>query len=193
MEMLGNKLLRGERVYLTAITRDDSATIARWFSDVELLRLTSYHNIMPQTVRDQEKRYDRMRKEDQDYTFGVRIQYEEKLIGIISINDPDWRSRWASIGVTIGEKAYWGKGYGTEAIGILLRYAFYELNLNRIELDVASYNERAIRSYKKAGFQQEVVRRQALYRDDTYYDIIVMSILRDEWLQAQEDNHDDNG
>ncbi len=86
--------------------------------------------------------------------------------------------RWGS-GLATAQS--WGKGYGTDAMRVILRYGFTELNLKRITLGVFGYNARAIRSYEKAGFTVEGRMRKALYRDGSRADIVFMGILRDEW------------
>jgi RimJ/RimL family protein N-acetyltransferase len=85
----------------------------------------------------------------------------------------------------LGEPEEWGKGYGSEATRLVLRYAFETLNLNRVWLHVYEYNERGLRAYEKAGFRREGRLRQEMFRDGRYWDTIVMGILRDEWLAAR--------
>jgi RimJ/RimL family protein N-acetyltransferase len=91
-----------------------------------------------------------------------------------------------SIAVIDDYKIAWGKGYGTDATRALLRYAFEEANLHRIELEVFAFNPRAIRVYEKCGFKLEGVRKQALYREGEWHDEHIMAILRDEWLALHE-------
>lgn len=86
--------------------------------------------------------------------------------------------------IGIGNTDYRGKGYGAEAVRLILRYAFYELNLNRVGLDVIEYNEQAIRTYEKAGFQLEGRVRSAVLRDGNSYDRIMMGMLYSEWNES---------
>ncbi len=109
------------------------------------------------------------------------------MIGFLNLSGFNWTAREAWLGVGIGEREYWGKGYGTDAVNILLRFAFQELNLNRVSLDVFEYNERAVRSYEKLGFQHEGRLRQLLNRFDRRWDLIYMGILRQEWEQKQQE------
>jgi len=113
--------------------------------------------------------------------FGIRTLAEDKLIGFVDLDGFDWvsRSAWTAIG--IGGRDNWGKGYGTEAMRLLLRYAFATLNLNRVNLDVFGYNQRAYRSYVKCGFKEEGRERQALNRFNQRWDTVYMGILREEW------------
>jgi RimJ/RimL family protein N-acetyltransferase len=86
----------------------------------------------------------------------------------------------------IGDKAYWSKGYGTDALSTLLRFGFDEMNLNRIVLSVYSENGRARACYRKCGFVEEVVQRQEVYQDGAYMDLVWMSVLRDEFYARKE-------
>jgi RimJ/RimL family protein N-acetyltransferase len=87
----------------------------------------------------------------------------------------------AGVGIGIGEREYWGKGYSTDMMRVILRYAFTELNLNRVTLNVFEYNPRAVRSYEKAGFVVEGRERKAIHRDGKYWDVLFMGVLREEW------------
>ena len=89
------------------------------------------------------------------------------------------------MGIGIGERQDWNNGYGTDAMQVILRYAFMELNLRRVTLNVFEYNPRAIRSYEKAGFRHEGRIRQYLNRDGQRWDILYMGILREEWMEQQ--------
>ena len=89
--------------------------------------------------------------------------------------------RKAGLGIMIGEKDYWSNGYGGDAIVTLLRFAFHEMNLNRVWLHVFEFNERARASYKKCGFREEGRLRQHYYAEGRYWDVFVMAILRDEF------------
>ena len=106
-------------------------------------------------------------------------------IGVTSLINIDPKNRNAECIIDIGEKGVWGKGYGTEALKILLEYAFLELNLHRVSLRVFSLNEKAIHIYNKLGFMKEGVIRESLYRDGKWHDIIIMGVLKREYLSQQ--------
>jgi RimJ/RimL family protein N-acetyltransferase len=94
----------------------------------------------------------------------------------------NWGGRDAFVGIAIGERDYWGKGYGTDAMRTILHYGFTEINLRRVTLTVFEYNPRAIRSYEKAGFRHEGRLRQFLNREGRRWDMLYMGILREEWM-----------
>ena len=121
------------------------------------------------------------------YLFSIRTLDDDKLIGELGLDVVDWSGRDAFVGLGIGETEYWSKGYGTEAMNILLRFAFSEINLGRMTLTVFEYNPRAIRSYEKAGFQHEGRLRKILNKEGTRWDMLYMGILREEWLERNVD------
>ncbi|MBM7679326.1 RimJ/RimL family protein N-acetyltransferase [Gracilibacillus alcaliphilus] len=108
---------------------------------------------------------------------------EDTPFGIISLIHIDYKNRNAECIIDIGDKTYWGRGYGKEALTVLLDYAFLEMNLHRISLRVFSFNDRAIHLYRKMGFQQEGISRQSLFRGGKWHDIIQMGILQNEYIQ----------
>ena len=120
--------------------------------------------------------------ESRSFFFGVRTLEEEQLIGFVDlwvnwVNDDAW------VGIGLGERKYWGNGFGTDAMQLALSYAFTELNLHRVTLGVFDYNLRAQRSYAKAGFKLEGRLRGELHRQGQRWDVLIMGILRKEWLE----------
>ncbi len=105
----------------------------------------------------------------------------DKPLGYIELADFDWHSGNAWMGIGIGEREYWGRGFGLEAIRILLKLAFHEWNLQRVSLGVNGYNERAIRAYEKAGFKLEGSLRNYVQRNGKRWDLHIMGVLRREW------------
>jgi diamine N-acetyltransferase len=106
-------------------------------------------------------------------------------IGTTGLHAIDWRRRMACFGIEIGRKEEWGKGHGTEATELMVRYAFHTLNLNRVWLHVYEFNERGIRAYERVGFKHEATLRQDCYRDGRFWDVHHMGILRAEWERAE--------
>jgi RimJ/RimL family protein N-acetyltransferase len=117
------------------------------------------------------------------YWFAIRALEDDRLLGDADLSVINWGSRDAFAGIGIGERQFWGKGYGTDAMALLLRYAFTELNLRRVTLNVFEFNQRAIRSYEKVGFRIEGRQRQAMQREGRRWDLIYMGILWEEWTE----------
>jgi RimJ/RimL family protein N-acetyltransferase len=107
------------------------------------------------------------------------------LIGAAGLHEVDFKNRHAAFGLSLGDKEEWGKGYGTEATALVVKYAFETLNLNRVWLHVFEYNERAVRVSEKTGFRHEGVLRQDTYREGRYWNTHVMAILREEWEASE--------
>jgi RimJ/RimL family protein N-acetyltransferase len=183
----GDDLLKGEQVRLAALTKDDVAVFGPWYESVELLRMLNSGAVRPFSLEDEAEWYESARKQHNLYQFGIRLLADNRLIGTCTVMDINWPARSSMVGISIGAPDARGKGYGTDAMRVLLRYCFMELNLNRVGLTVFSYNTRAMTSYRKVGFQQEGVMRQAILRDGEYHDIVLMSILRSEWDMLQDE------
>jgi diamine N-acetyltransferase len=174
-------MIYGERVRLRAIEREDIPNFVRWFNDPEVRQKLLM--IAPMSTAQEERWFESLRDRENDFIFAVEIQAGEAWvhIGNVGLHKIDWRSRTAVFGIVLGEKKYWGQGYGTEATRTMLRFAFRTLNLHRVELEVFEYNPRAIRCYEKAGFQRDGTRRQSHFYDGRYWDEHLMSILQDEF------------
>src|SRR5206468_3077409 len=106
----------------------------------------------------------RMADSATDLVLGVVVREGEKFIGAVGLHQIDSRNRHAGLGVALGDRTAWGKGYGTEATALLVRHAFCTLNLNRVWLEVYEYNARAVRAYEKVGFRLEGRLRQDNFR-----------------------------
>lgn len=180
-------LFEGNLVRLTEISRENLPAYKRWFRDYEVQRYLGRLAI-PVTDEFEDDWYDdvaRRTGKGELYAFSIRTLEGDKLIGNCSLFDVDHKNRRAELGIVIGEKTYWGRGYGSDAVCVLLRFGFDELNLHRIELGVFDSNQRGIRAYEKAGFVEEGRRREVLWREGRYHDMILMSILEDEWRAQQ--------
>jgi RimJ/RimL family protein N-acetyltransferase len=114
--------------------------------------------------------------------FSISPLGSHEMIGFIGLFDLYMQHGDALVAIAMGDPQYWGKGYGTDAMRVLLRYSFKELNLRKVGLIVFEYNQRAIRSYEKAGFVHEGRVRGAILREGRRYDFLYMGVLREEWL-----------
>jgi RimJ/RimL family protein N-acetyltransferase len=181
-------LLRGKQVRLTAENPDVMAgCFHHWNQDTGFMRLLDTD---PSRLFSQKKWQEwlekGMEKETQDEFFlAIRTLEGDRLIGYIGLFELYKQHGDTLVAIALGEREYWGKGYGTDAMQVMLRYAFEELNLRRVGLIVFEYNSRAIRSYEKAGFIPEGVVRKTILRDGKRWDFQYMGILREEWLVNQ--------
>ena len=183
-------LFQGELVRLTAEDSQKKAeAFSRWLRDSEYWRLMASEVAYTSSVRAVKAWIEKEFEQDPPpYSiFMIRTLQDDRLIGDIGLDAVRNGHGDTFVGIGIGEREYWGKGYGTDAMRVVLRFAFTELNLHRVSLNVFEYNPRAVRSYEKAGFRHEGRARGVLHRAGQRWDLIYMGILREEW-QAQQRN-----
>lgn len=172
------KKIVGEKVFLSPINPDDAEVYTRWINDLEVgIYLTVAPNIY--TLSREREILERIGKEG--YNFAIVDSEKERVIGNCGLMNVDFVNRKAEMGIFIGEKNYWGKGYGTEAIELLLDFSFNILNLNSMMLTVRAFNKRAIRCYEKCGFKLIGKRREATILGPQKYDEYFMDILAAEF------------
>lgn len=180
-------MILGERIRLRAIERTDLAQFVEWINDPDVRRGIS--SFLPLSLVREEHWFEEMLKRPaEEHPFALEIQQEQKwiLIGSCGLFDIDWISRKAEIGIMIGDKRQWNKGYGTETMQLILKHGFETLNLHRLYLKVYDTNPSAIRAYEKAGFVLEARLREAHFADGLYHDDLIMSVLRSEWDAPQQ-------
>lgn len=178
---LGKDLLRGDLVCLARPTKEDIAHFAKWSADMEYQRLLRRGMVYPGSLEEHEAWFAEMAKDEQSFPFSIRTLVEDRLVGMLVIKDIFWQARHCSFFIGLGNPEMRGRGYGSDAIRVMLKYAFLEMNMNRVGLEVMSYNAAALHSYERVGFQLEGTLRAYTYRDGVYYDMHVMGILRNEW------------
>lgn len=174
--------IRSRRIYLRPAERADLPTFVRWFGDGEATRYLMIRAPFSQAM--EEKWFDGMaeRQGKSDYHFVICLLADGRPIGTVGLHGLDLENGSAEFGITIGEKAEWDKGYGTEALQAISDFGFGALRLERIDLEVYAPNARARRSYEKAGFVVEGTLRRAHFLEGEHVDVVIMSQLRDEWL-----------
>jgi len=176
-------LLTGERVRLREFRREDIPVIQAWVNDVEVNQYLGFWQ-KPQSLVETERFVERCLT--QDAAHGVELAIclkddpEERYIGACGLTI-DARNRWANLGIVIGRKDLHGQGLGRDAILTLLDYAFGFLNLNKVSLDHAEFNERGSRCYRACGFREEGRVQQRWFRDGRYWDMVNLGITRDEF------------
>jgi RimJ/RimL family protein N-acetyltransferase len=178
-------MIHGERIRLRAVERDDLPRFVDWFNDPDVRRGLSLYR--PLSQAEEQRWYEQMLERppaERTYAIDVREGDEWIHIGSCGFFDVDRRSQHAEMGIVIGNKAYWDKGFGADVMRTLLRHGFETLNLHRIYLRVFETNPRAIHLYEKIGFRHEGRLRQHHYLEGHYVDELMMAILRDEWSAA---------
>lgn len=187
-------LLSGSKIRLTSMTQNDLPAMVRWHQDPEFLRLLDTRPAAPQAegwladhLRDRER-------STNAFLFGIRPLESDDLLGFVELEGIQWNQGAGWLVIAVGEPQDQGQGIGSEALELMLDFAFRELNLHRVTLTVFSYNTRAIGVYERAGFQREGVYREYLHRDGRRYDMYLYGILRREWeavrSQAQRETNE---
>ena len=173
----------------------DPAIESRWTHNAEYLRLLDTAPARPISPAEMKKKYEKLEKEieeskDQFY-FTIRLrsddpEQDDRLVGFARLYEIEWTHSVGLITLGIGAPDDRHKGYGSDALDLLLRYAFAELNLFRLSAQIPEYNPVALHLFQKAGFVEEVRCRQALNRDGRFWDLLHVGLLRDEWYAARE-------
>ena len=172
------KKLIGKNIYLAPRTLEEAEKFAKWLND---FKTTDYIGMSAKIMTlEKEKEYIANHM-DNEASLNIVTLDKDKLIGTVGLEHIDHVNMTATLGIFIGDEKEREKGYGTEAIKLILDYGFNYLNLNNIKLDVIEFNERAIACYKKCGFKEYGRRRKCEFIDGKYYDRISMDILKEEF------------
>lgn len=179
-------MIYGEGMRLRAVEREDLPRFVTWLNDPEV-----YENLLivqPMSLAQEEEWFKGVLSRPlEEQPLVVEIQTPEgwQAIGNTGFQNFDRRNGSAEIGLFIGEKSFWNQGYGGKILRLMLRHAFETLNLNRVYLQVFQTNPRGVRAYEKVGFVHEGRLRKAIFKNGHYFDILVMSVLREEWNEQK--------
>jgi RimJ/RimL family protein N-acetyltransferase len=185
---MNTDLLQGKLVRFTTEEPETLALLeSGWSADSEYSRLLDWDPARRFSIKNYQKWIEKEYENEGVYAFTIRTLADNRIIGRIGLDGIRWTHRDCFVGIGLGEREFWGKGYGTDAMRIILRYAFTELNLHRVTLDVFEYNQRGVRSYEKAGFVLEGRARGQILREGRRWDVLFMGILREDWLKFNQD------
>lgn len=171
--------LVGEKCYLSPVTPDDADKCAKWLNDSEVMQ--NIGMVRRIWSLEMERAFLSTASTSDDPIFLIVDRQSDKVIGSCGLFDIQAVDRVGECGILIGDRSYWGRGYGVDALRLLLDFGFSILNLNNIMLNVYSFNQRAIHCYRKVGFKEIGVRRQAHVYCGKAYDIVYMDILAEEF------------
>ncbi|MBN2115263.1 MAG: GNAT family N-acetyltransferase [Anaerolineales bacterium] len=180
------QLFEGQDIRFGPIDHEKDPEIeSRWTHDSEFMRLMETSPARPMSAAMLRKQYEKLEKQVEEdknlYHFMIRARADDRLIGKASVQRIEWANGNGCLQIGIGAAEDRGKGYGTQALRMLLRFAFAELNLFRVSAYVPEYNLAAIALMQKFGFVQEVCRRKALERDGRRWDLYLFGLLNDDW------------
>jgi RimJ/RimL family protein N-acetyltransferase len=175
-------MIHGKKVRLRAYREDDLDRVVAWINDEAVTR--HLFEMRPRSVHEEREWLERTMRNDDPRAFNLAIEsLEGEYLGGVGLMNIDRRNRLAEIGIVIARPEDWGRGYGSEAMLLMMRHGFEEMSLHRIMLRVYDYNERAAKSYLKLGFVDEGRMREAHFRHGKRHDVLLMGILADEFFQ----------
>lgn len=177
---MSSVFITGRQTYLRGLTRIDLPTLLIWNSDREVTHYL-YRGFFPTHLETLERAYETMIHSNTEQEVAICAREGEILIGVGGLHNINVVARSAELRIFIGEKRWWGHGYGTEASQLLLAWAFEILNLHKVWLGVNADQANAVRVYEKVGFMREGVLRDEIWRNGRYYDALRMSLLASEY------------
>lgn len=171
-------MIPGKRINLWALEKHDLLNNYSWGNNRELIYLAGM-SPYPKSSWEIERWFETAMNNPSGKIFAIKT-LEGEYIGNIEISGIDWRIRKGELGLMIGDSNYWNKGYGEEAVMLLVNFAFDEMHLNRISANVLDFNKRAIKCFEKCGFIKEGISRSAFYSKGKYNNVIQFAVLSDE-------------
>ncbi len=177
-------MLRGQKVLLREYRREDVPLRAKFLNDPEVELAAGGDPPVPRPVERLERLYEQDLTREGRNPHMFAMEADGKFIGICGLQGPNQTNRTVELFIIIGDKEYWGRGYGREAIGLLLDYAFRLHNYRKVSLSAKADNERALRCYRACGFVEEGRLREHEWSNGRYVDVVEMGVLRDEWQRT---------
>lgn len=174
-------ILKSEQVVLRPIRLSDAARFVQWSHDPLVRKLGGWRTIRLREERTWIRSLTKKRKKERQFAIETA---HGVLVGSCGLVIDD-RYHNATLGIVIGNRRYWDKGLGTEAMKLLLSFGFERLRLHRIQLKVYAYNARALRVYRKMGFRTEGRARESVYQAGRYHDGVYMGLLASEWRKKK--------
>lgn len=178
-------MLKGKQVSLRAMERGDLPLLHTFNNDLAVELAGGGDAPMPQSLARLESEFDGKASGGGRNGSDFAIEADGNFIGICALFNEDNLAKTTELGITIGNKLYWGKGYGSEALQLLVDYAFRYQNFRKVWLMVHGNNERAIKAYKKVGFVEEGRLVEHVYSNGDYVDLVHMGILRHNWTLSE--------
>lgn len=168
--------MRGEKVRLYAVGKENIPYIVMWRNDQEILG--NLFSFLPLNNEQEEIWYENYIKDPTRQYFMIQENGTINSIGVIGLDNIDYRNGTASLSIIIGDRKYRGKGYGTDALLTLLRFAFNEMNIRKIRANTFTENKAALRLYRKVGFVIEGCLKEEIFKHGEYKDVIILSIFK---------------
>ena len=176
--------LTGKKLYLRGIEEEDlEGRYFDWLNDYEVTKYMESGSF-PNTVEKMQEYFKNVGRSNNNVLLAIVDKKTDKHIGNVRLGPINWIHRTSFLGIMIGEKDFWGKGYGTEALKLIMDYAFNRLNLHKISAGMNASNKPSIRAYEKAGFKVEGQRKDELYVNGEYHDVIIMGLTKEDFQEG---------
>lgn len=176
------KFLEAKRVYLRPLTKKDIPLLQRWVNDPEVRQYLNRY--LPAMKAEEEELLERIHKDrERHIVLMICLTEGDKPIGTMGIHNMNLKDGIATTGAMIGEKEYWGKGYGTEAKMILLHHAFTNLNLRKVYSAVISFNKRSWAYLEKTGYRVVGIYKKDVFRNNRYYDLVLLEVWKVDFMK----------
>jgi RimJ/RimL family protein N-acetyltransferase len=174
-------MINGKYVKLRPFEKSDLEICRERINDPEIAE--SFLRVLPVSMHEHIQWYEKIISDKSRVTFAIETIKDKRYIGNTGLMSIDWRNRKGKLWIYI-DKKFWGKGYGKESVSSLVKYAFNSLNFNKVSLDVAIFNQQAIRLYKSVGFKKDGILREDIFLQGRYIDVLRMSILKSEFFKG---------
>lgn len=178
----GVYMYTGELVRLRDYGKEDLEMAKKFVNTPEVKQYVEPGIPYLYTLANEEKWYEAISANSDTYNFAIEDRKTGKYLGGCGVNEVDWKNSKVVVGIFIGASEYRNKGYGTDAMKVLVKFIFEQMNINKVKLGAYSFNQRAIRCYEKVGFQVEGVLKEELFRNGKYHDIVEMSIFKKDYF-----------
>lgn len=171
-------IIVGDQINLRALNESDSSRLLKWVNNPELKIMTG--TVFPVSNLEHERWFENKITNQDEKMFGIEIIEESELIGVVGLKSINYINSNAELYIYIGNQTYFGKGYGKDAVQTIIKFAFEELNLHKVYLEVFSYNKKAQSLYEKVGFKVEGILKESLFKQGSFYDKIIMGIINNQ-------------
>lgn len=165
----------GAKANLRTLAKKDLKKSLMWLKD-PFVNMYLSHNFRDYTEEQELKWFEFVQNSNNDVVFAIEDKGSSQYIGNCALHKIDWEKKKCEMGIVIGDKDYWNKGYGSDVVKTIAKFAFYKLNLKSIHLNVYRYNRRAIKVYRKCGFKLTGVERKNHFYNGKYWDTLLMQL-----------------
>lgn len=186
MEKLMNEFLTGKLIVLKQMVSSNLETFAQIENETSTLLLANDDIPFPGTLDDHRTFFEGISGKKEEFIFGIFDNETDELVGSCGVYGLNWKNSTCQVGIAIG-KNWQGKGFGTDAMQTLISFIFNFIHINKIKLQVFSFNQSAIRSYEKCGFIREGILRNEVFRFGAFHDLYLFGLLREDWTAAREE------